>query len=574
MSYQAQNPNGQAPSANSTPVVLSTEQEAKIDLLATKAKQDLLLAELELKADLTETQPVAQGVVDFFFSTVNSTVAQLASGATFTGTIEDITAYPALSLMAFADQDLTVTVRQFIDVAGTKLAEEIQYSLTANEKFAYSYPINGNYMQMLVKNEGGSTTTTLQLDTAYGIIDQTNEIKDDFLRGQATQTATVNNILTPTSGTASVDVSKYRAFVCQVVSTGTGGTFIFEGSNDNVNFQSIPVYNQALIVRVPIVTAITATSTQIMYEGSCNFKFIRLRIATTITGGSIRSFTSFLHNTLGATSQVVSNGTAANFLATVSGTVTANNNAGTAAHSAAVSGNPVYGAGKVLPTTAATVDTTLVAGDAAGLPMTTSQQLAYKPFGTAELDVTTNISSSVTVNTVQQILPSSGTASVRNYVAGLIVYSDQIAIAGNAWILDGQGAIGTSVTIATPGVFTSTAHDLKIGDAIVFTAIGTITGITTNTIYYITATSFAATTFTVATTLGGSAIQITGSTSAFTFYRVLHLIRLQTTALSYPIVIAFPTPLRGMANVATNLLIPVSLTTGNIYITTNGYRGF
>jgi hypothetical protein len=45
-----QNTNGQASSANSAPSVLSTEQEAKIDLLATKAKQDLLLAELELKA--------------------------------------------------------------------------------------------------------------------------------------------------------------------------------------------------------------------------------------------------------------------------------------------------------------------------------------------------------------------------------------------------------------------------------------------------------------------------------------------------------------------------------------------
>jgi hypothetical protein len=270
----------------------------------------------------TDKERVFNSGIEFFFSTANSTIAQLASGATFTGVIEDITSYPALSLMVFADQDLTVTVRQFIDAGGTKIAEENQYSLVANEKFAYSYPINGNYIQVLVKNEGGSTTTTLQLDTAYGMIDQTNEIKDDFLRGQATQTATVNNILTPTSGTASVDVSKYRSFTCQVVSTGTAGTFIFEGSNDNVNFQPTPVYNQALAVRVPIITAITATNTQIIYEGSCNFKYMRLRIATTITGGSLRTHTVFLHNTLGTTSQPVSNGTAANFLATVSGSLT------------------------------------------------------------------------------------------------------------------------------------------------------------------------------------------------------------------------------------------------------------
>lgn len=59
MAYKKSNPNSQASSANSEPVVLSTEQEAKIDLLATKAKQDLLLTELQLKADLTETQPVS-----------------------------------------------------------------------------------------------------------------------------------------------------------------------------------------------------------------------------------------------------------------------------------------------------------------------------------------------------------------------------------------------------------------------------------------------------------------------------------------------------------------------------------
>ena len=59
MAYNPQNPNGQATSLNSAPVSFSTEQEAKIDLLATKAKQDILLAELQLKADLTETQPVS-----------------------------------------------------------------------------------------------------------------------------------------------------------------------------------------------------------------------------------------------------------------------------------------------------------------------------------------------------------------------------------------------------------------------------------------------------------------------------------------------------------------------------------
>jgi len=262
--------------------------------------------------------------VNYFFSTSNSTTAQLASGASFTGTIEDITKYPSISFLAFADQNLTITIDQFIDLAGTKISETQQFSYVAGEKLAVSNPINGNYIRVTVKNEGGSTTTTLQVDTAFGIIDSNDTLKDDFLRGQSAQTATVNNILTPVAGSTSVDVSKYRSFACQVVSTGTGGTFIFEGSNDGTNFQAIPVYNQALVVRVPIVTAITATASQIIYEGSSNFKFLRLRIASTITGGSIQAFTTFIHSELSSSITTVANGTAANLNATVSGTVTAN----------------------------------------------------------------------------------------------------------------------------------------------------------------------------------------------------------------------------------------------------------
>jgi hypothetical protein len=263
------------------------------------------------------------GVV-YYFSTVNSTTAQLASGASFTGTIEDVTKYPSISFQAFADQNLTITIDQFIDSAGAKLSETKTFSYVAGEKLASSYEINGNYIRVTVKNEGGSTTTILQVDTAFGIIDSNEAIKDDFLRGQSAQTATVNNILIPVAGTSSIDVTKYRSFACQVVSTGTAGTFIFEGSNDGTNFQAVPVYNQALVVRVPIVTAITASASQFIYEGSCNFKFLRLRIASTITGGSIQAFTTFIHSELSSSITTVANGTAANLNATVSGTVTAN----------------------------------------------------------------------------------------------------------------------------------------------------------------------------------------------------------------------------------------------------------
>jgi hypothetical protein len=132
--------------------------------------------------------------------------------------------------------------------------------------------------------------------------------------------AIANNIL---NDSGSIDTGPFSSFSIQVKSTGTSGTFIFEGSNNDVDFQPIPVYNQALVVRIPIITAITATVSSIIYEGSCNFKYIRLRIVSTIGGGNLITYSNLLRHPLGTVSQVVSNGTAANLLATVSGTVTA-----------------------------------------------------------------------------------------------------------------------------------------------------------------------------------------------------------------------------------------------------------
>lgn len=371
--------------------------------------------------------------------------------------------------------------------------------------------------------------------------------------GAAAQTATVNNILEAASGSTGTSTVGYNFGSVQVVSTGTAGTYIFEFANADGNYQTMPVWNNAILTGTPITAAITATNSKIIYYFPITTNFIRLRIATTITGGSIQALSK-----LGTCSPYPST-----FLAN-----------GQTAHSYASTGNPLRMGGRVAPTTIATQDTTLVAGDASEIAITTAMQQVTKANAGAELDYNFILNSVATTTTLQPLVLASGTASIRNYISSLMIQSDAIGAAGTAWVLDGQGAIGTSVTIATPGVFTSTAHDLKVGDAIVFTSLGTITGVSTNTVYYITATSFSTTTFTVATTQGGTALQITGSTSAFTFYRVLHQLRFQTTGVPTPMQLNFTQPLRSIGNGAINFLIPVSMTSGNIYLTVNGYRGF
>ena len=148
---------------------------------------------------------------------------------------------------------------------------------------------------------------------------------DLFITGQAAQTAIINNIIPVTAGANATDCSGYKSFSIQVVSTATAGSVIFEGSNDNVNFQVVPVYNQALANPAILLSSITATASTIIYTGSVQVRYLRLRILTTITGGSIQAFTRLSTNSFAQTVTNVAQAVAGSLLTTAtitSGTIT------------------------------------------------------------------------------------------------------------------------------------------------------------------------------------------------------------------------------------------------------------
>lgn len=286
---------------------------------------------------LTDAQlratPVPQRISSFTYpiSTGNSSTAQLAAGASFTGTIETPQDQPSVSILLTSDQPTTITVRQFIDIAGSFAAPDIVFYVPAGQGFSRSLAINGNYLRIIAQNTGASTTTTFNLNVAYGVLgdsDSSGTLPVTelplVLTGAAAQTAVVNNILLPTSGTAGLGVSGYRSASVQVVSTATGGTFIFEQSNDGTNWIALPVFNAALVTGVPITAAITPTASQIIYTFPLRCNFVRLRIATLLTGGSIQAFSRISSDPWTPTVALVASNTAANLNATVSGTVTAN----------------------------------------------------------------------------------------------------------------------------------------------------------------------------------------------------------------------------------------------------------
>jgi hypothetical protein len=163
-------------------------------------------------------------------------------------------------------------------------------------------------------------------------------LPDLYLTGQSAQTATINNILPATASANATDVSGYRTGSVQVVSTGTGGSFIFEGSNDNSNFQAIPVLRQDISNASFQNSAITPAASAFIYTFPVSFRYIRLRISATITGGSIQAFSRFSQATWTAGTMIVhqptgsnlntqvTQGTAANLQATVSQATAANLN--------------------------------------------------------------------------------------------------------------------------------------------------------------------------------------------------------------------------------------------------------
>jgi hypothetical protein len=179
--------------------------------------------------------------------------------------------------------------------------------------------VSGNTLTFAQASNGLSALSTDKLLIYYEDGIPTSDL---MLIGAAAQTVLGNNALLATAGAGSQDCLGFRSATVQVVSTGTAGTHIFEGSNDGTNWVTIPVYNMTVFTGTPINAAITATASTIVYSLPILTRFIRHRIATAITGGSIQDITRLSTAPFAPAITQVGNATAANLQATVSGTVT------------------------------------------------------------------------------------------------------------------------------------------------------------------------------------------------------------------------------------------------------------
>lgn len=125
----------------------------------------------EQLATATNALPISVNAANFIFSTLNSSTAQLAAAATFTGAVETALNQPAISVLLVSDQPTTLSLYQYIDAAGTQAAGPADtWTIAAGVGFRQSVLLNGNYVKVTAQNTGASTTTTFTLNTAYGTI--------------------------------------------------------------------------------------------------------------------------------------------------------------------------------------------------------------------------------------------------------------------------------------------------------------------------------------------------------------------------------------------------------------------
>lgn len=620
---------GQALAAASVPIVLTVAQLATLTPPAAITGYALDSSLTTLHNDLIAATPAGANVIGkvdlnntALISTVNSSSATLASNGVFTGTSEDISQYSEVRVTVFSDvASATDGLQMQQSINGTNWDTLDVYSIPAGTSKTFGVGSSSQFFRLVYTN-GVTLQSSFRLQTTYKKLrtkpssirpqdarTNDNDMEEivaytsiyngtswDRLRGDttngayvqqrdllATGTITTQNLNATGVGTTNSYVG-YTALnnkstvVIQVVGTYTGALTpqISQDGTNWITLASSPLVNLATGVYSSTISSATQGAFQMGIGGYINFRIVALSAVTgtaTITmQTSAVSEMITIDNPLPVGTNSIGNlGT----VSTVTGvtTVTTLSN-GQTAHSVAVSGSPLRIGAKVAQTTQATIDQTLVAGDASDVSISTSQQLITKDFGTAENDFTTNTSYTGLTSTGFQTTPLIiGSASnVRNYIAGITIQTDTIGAAGIVWISDYHKTV-SSIATGTGLATTSVSHDYRIGDIVIFESLSGGSGVSTNTVYYVLTVPSAAT-FTFGLAVGGANLVPSVAYVGTTCFRVLYQLRLQTVGIVTPNTIIFPTPLRGDIAGQTMVYLPASLTSGTIYITMNGYRAF
>lgn len=188
----------------------------------------------------------------------------------------------------------TQVVAKVLDTGQAAMAASLPVVLPSNQSPVPFNLVDGISAAILAAIKAASTAP-LATDPALVTAESPNSplVNDMFIIGQATQTASGQNILLAAAGTGPVDTTGYRSIALQIVPTGTvsSGVVTFEASNDQVTYQTIQLSDSTVPGSPPVSTTSPATGVSKFFVGSTVFRYFRARISTVIGGGgSLQAF--------------------------------------------------------------------------------------------------------------------------------------------------------------------------------------------------------------------------------------------------------------------------------------------
>jgi len=325
----------------------------------------------------------ASGPTNFVVDAANSMATTVGAGVEWNvaGTPTSILAAPEVAVLVKTDQNGTLTLRQFIDAAGASPLRPLTFAVVAGTNFGATIPLAGNYLRVTFTNNAG-VTANVTVDTQYGTMPVTDEYgrtpisapdgsqitlgaKADAANSDSTSAWSVVallkgiwaklpavgiaaaaasqpvvfcnrlNVAGPTgqsvintdllTGTVSgwYDAQGFNSGSIDIVTTaGIGaGVVSFEETNDTTLNAAGTILTAYDTVTSPfLVTSLTlAASTTKSFRFAINKRYIRFRISTGVTGGTVAATAElsqlpYAHNSVG-----VFQATAANLNMTVGG---------------------------------------------------------------------------------------------------------------------------------------------------------------------------------------------------------------------------------------------------------------
>ncbi len=116
-------------------------------------------------------QVVIKGVT-FALNAANSSSANLAAGASFTGTITSSTnSEPNIQISVASNENIDIVLQQFNDVGGTQLVSSYLYHVLPGVGLNQNLQLVGNFFRVVATNRGIATTTLFSLQVTTGLMD-------------------------------------------------------------------------------------------------------------------------------------------------------------------------------------------------------------------------------------------------------------------------------------------------------------------------------------------------------------------------------------------------------------------